>query len=188
MQLDVRTGSAMFACDDAQRVVAWNEAAEKLVGVPRSEALGKHCWELLRATDPRGTLVCGTRCPRARLGAHGWPVDPQELDIPSDGGRRRVVVDTLTAQHEEARAVVHVLRPASRVEESPPDDCAPRLTPRQQDVLRLLAEGRPAKQIARTLWLSETTVRNHIRAVLRELESHSQLEALSKARRLGLVA
>jgi DNA-binding CsgD family transcriptional regulator len=62
------------------------------------------------------------------------------------------------------------------------------LTPRQLEVLRLLAEGKRAKEIAGQLWLSETTVRNHIRAVLRELESHSQLEALSKARRLGLVA
>jgi DNA-binding NarL/FixJ family response regulator len=67
-------------------------------------------------------------------------------------------------------------------------ECAPRLTARQSDVLHLLADGMPAKEIAQQLCLSEATVRNHIRAVLRELHSHSQLEALSKARRLGLVA
>jgi DNA-binding CsgD family transcriptional regulator len=185
---EVRSGSAMFVCDRSQRIVAWNDAAERLVGVPRPEAVGKLCWEVIRATDPRGSLVCGSHCFRARLGAHGWPVEPQELDVASDHGRRRVAVDTLTVQDEDALRVVHVLHPAAGGAESGPCKGAPRLTPRQLDVLRLLAEGRPAKEIARQLWLSEATVRNHIRAVLRELESHSQLEALSKARRLGLVA
>jgi PAS domain S-box-containing protein len=188
MRLEVRTASAMFACDRSQRIVAWNDAAERLLGVPRTEAVGKFCWEVLRATDPRGSLACGTRCVRARLGAHGWPVEPQELDVASDGGRSRVAVDTLTLQGEGARTVVHVLHAAAGGSDGALHRRAPHLTPRQLDVLRLLAEGTPAKGIARQLWVSEATVRNHIRAVLRELESHSQLEALSKARRLGLVA
>jgi DNA-binding CsgD family transcriptional regulator len=188
MRHDVRSGSAMFACDRLQRIVAWNDAAERLVGLPRAEAVGKFCWEVVRATDPHGSLVCGTHCSRSRLGAHGWPVEPQELDVVSDHGRRRLAVDTLTVQDEDARTVVHVLHPAAGESDGALRRPAPHLTPRQLDVLRLLAEGRPAKEIARQLWLSEATVRNHIRAVLRELESHSQLEALSKARRLGLVA
>jgi PAS domain S-box-containing protein len=187
MPLDVRSGSAVFACDPAQRIVAWNHAAERLVGVRRAEVVGKFCWEVVRASDPRGALVCGSSCSRARLGANGWHVEPQELDVASDHGRRRVVADTLTIQEEYTRTVVHVLHPAAGGADGALRARA-RLTPRQLDVLRLLAEGKPAKEIARQLWLSETTVRNHIRAVLRELESHSQLEALSKARRLGLVA
>jgi DNA-binding CsgD family transcriptional regulator len=178
----------MFACDRSQRIVLWNDAVERLVGLPRAEAVGKFCWEVLRATDPGGALACGAHCRRARLGAHGWPVEPQELDVASDHGRRRVVVDTVTVQDEDARTVLHVLHSAAGAAEGGSDTGAPRLTPRQLEVLRLLAEGKPAKQIARELWLSEATVRNHIRAILRELEAHSQLEAVSKARRRGLVA
>jgi DNA-binding NarL/FixJ family response regulator len=62
------------------------------------------------------------------------------------------------------------------------------LTPRQQEVLGLLGEGVPAKVIAARLGVAEVTVRNHIRAVLAALETHSQLEAIAKARRLGLIA
>jgi DNA-binding NarL/FixJ family response regulator len=61
------------------------------------------------------------------------------------------------------------------------------LTPRQRQVLALLAEGVPAKVIAVRLGLAEPTVRNHIRAILRALGCHSQLEALARARRLELV-
>jgi two-component system response regulator DesR len=63
----------------------------------------------------------------------------------------------------------------------------PRLTPRQLDVLRLLAEGIPARAIATKLSLTEPTVRNHIRAILLELGAHSQLEAVFRARCHGLV-
>lgn len=188
MPLDVRSGSAIFVCDPSQRILAWNPAAERLVGVGRAEVVGKFCWEVLHASDPRGSLACGSRCPRSRLGAHGWPVEPQELEVMTGGGRKRVVADTLTAQGEDGRVVVHVLHPPAGKNDVPLREGAPRLTPRQSDVLHLLADGMPAKEIARQLCLSEATVRNHIRAVLRELHSHSQLEALSKARRLGLVA
>ena len=62
-----------------------------------------------------------------------------------------------------------------------------RLSPRQQEVLVLLSEGVRAKEIAARLGLSEPTVRNHIRSVLRKLDCHSQLEAVAEARRARLV-
>jgi len=61
------------------------------------------------------------------------------------------------------------------------------LSPRQQQVLGLLSEGVRAKQIAALLGLSEPTVRNHIRTILRKLDCHSQLEAVAEARRERLV-
>jgi DNA-binding NarL/FixJ family response regulator len=62
----------------------------------------------------------------------------------------------------------------------------PALTPRQQTVLRMLVDGKPARAIAAELQLSEMTVRNHIRAILRALGCTSQLAAVAKARRLRL--
>jgi DNA-binding CsgD family transcriptional regulator len=131
----------------------------------------------IRGSHSSHLVACGSGCTRARLAAHGWPVEPQEIEVAGVEGRRRVVVDTLTVRDGDARAVVHALRAEAVVPDLASHERVPHLTPRQLDVLHELAEGRPAKEIARRLWLRETTVRNHIRAVLRELESHSQLEA-----------
>jgi len=61
------------------------------------------------------------------------------------------------------------------------------LSPRQLHILKLLDEGLRAREIALHLRVSETTVRNHIHAVLERLGCHSQLEAVAKARRLGII-
>lgn len=61
------------------------------------------------------------------------------------------------------------------------------LSPRQTQVLVLLSEGVPVKAIAVRLGLAETTVRNHIRTLLAKLGCHSQLEAVAKGRRIGLL-
>jgi PAS domain S-box-containing protein len=63
-----------------------------------------------------------------------------------------------------------------------------RLTPRQREVLGLLAQGASTEQIAASLVLSRATVRNHIRDILRALNAHSRLEAVVKARSLKLVS
>ena len=62
-----------------------------------------------------------------------------------------------------------------------------RLSPRQRQVLALLAEGTPAREIAVRLDLAEATVRNHIRLILRKLGCHSQLEAVAVAFRQNLL-
>jgi DNA-binding NarL/FixJ family response regulator len=61
------------------------------------------------------------------------------------------------------------------------------LSPRQRQVLTLLAEGLRPTAIARRLELSLPTVRNHVAAVLHRLGCHSQLEAVATARRRGLI-
>jgi two-component system nitrate/nitrite response regulator NarL len=61
------------------------------------------------------------------------------------------------------------------------------LTAREHEVLVLLGEGRRAGQIAAGLGVSVATARNHIRAILRKLECHSQLEAVAESRRRGLL-
>lgn len=65
---------------------------------------------------------------------------------------------------------------------------APELTARQMQVLELLAEGYGVGEICQKLYLSKATVRNHIRALLQALGAHSQLEAVARARKLGLIS
>jgi len=62
-----------------------------------------------------------------------------------------------------------------------------RLTPREKEVLRLMAEGHPSRAIAAQLGISYTTVRTHIRSLGSKLGVHSKLEAIVKARELALV-
>ena len=69
----------------------------------------------------------------------------------------------------------------------PTQDATRRLTPRQLDVLRLLAAGGTTDQIADRLHIARETVRNHVRGVLAELRVHSRVEAIAAARAAGLL-
>ena len=62
-----------------------------------------------------------------------------------------------------------------------------RLTPREKEVLGLMAKGTPSREIGARLGISYTTVRTHIRSLGSKLGVHSKLEAIVKARELALV-
>jgi DNA-binding NarL/FixJ family response regulator len=64
----------------------------------------------------------------------------------------------------------------------------PELSGRELEVLGLLARGASTDEIARQLFLSVHTVRNHVRAVLSKLGAHSKLEAVAIAARDGIIA
>jgi DNA-binding NarL/FixJ family response regulator len=66
-------------------------------------------------------------------------------------------------------------------------DAGPDLSPRQRDVLWLLAEGKSNKVIARALGMAENTVRNHVAALLDRLGVANRHEAAAAALRLGLL-
>lgn len=61
------------------------------------------------------------------------------------------------------------------------------LTPRELEVLQLLAEGLPNKIIALRLDISEHTVKFHVNAILGKLGAQSRTEAVVRASRLGLI-
>lgn len=63
----------------------------------------------------------------------------------------------------------------------------PELTPRERDVLALLAQGNSNKQIARALDLSPETIKDYLNGVYRKLEVRDRLGAVGKARELGLI-
>lgn len=54
----------------------------------------------------------------------------------------------------------------------------PRLTERELEVLRLVARGMANKDIATQLFISENTVKNHVRNILEKLQLHSRMEAV----------
>jgi PAS domain S-box-containing protein len=159
-------------------VIRWlNPAAEKLVGDVRGrqqssvvapeyareakESFTRKVLGTERATD--GTVVL--------LDADGERVQVQISSVPLYEGGRIVGVFGLVP-HREATT---------------PPGPHPHLTPRQNQILHLLAHGRSTAQIAAELHLSTDTVRNHVRRLLRALDAHSRIEALAVAHREGFL-
>lgn len=62
----------------------------------------------------------------------------------------------------------------------------PELTDREIEVLRLVADGLNNAEIARRLFLSEKTVRNHISSIFGKLQVDDRAQAIVRARRVGL--
>jgi DNA-binding NarL/FixJ family response regulator len=63
----------------------------------------------------------------------------------------------------------------------------PRLTDRELEVLRLVAQGLNNREIAKQLFISENTVKNHVRNILEKLQLHSRMEAVMYAVREKLL-
>jgi DNA-binding NarL/FixJ family response regulator len=62
----------------------------------------------------------------------------------------------------------------------------PQLSEREREVLDLVARGLDNRRIARELFLSEKTVRNHVSSVFSKLDVPDRAEAIARARRAGL--
>lgn len=126
----------------------------------------------------------------ARHASIAWAAGADAV-LSADAGPRR-----LRAAHDAARAGLRVVdgRLASMVAFGAPSAAAPgagleeELTPREAEVLRLMAEGLPNKTIARRMGISENTVKTHANAVLAKLGASSRTEAAIRAARLGLVS
>lgn len=136
-------------------------------------------------SDDRATIL---QCLGA--GVHGYilkslPVEEIQRAIATilSGG---VYVAPSLAQVDPAQEAPS-LEPARETPatEPPPGD-ARRFTNRQLDVLRLLAEGRSTKEIARTLDPGPGTVKIHLAAIFQTLNAHNRTEAVVLASKLKL--
>jgi DNA-binding NarL/FixJ family response regulator len=61
------------------------------------------------------------------------------------------------------------------------------LSDREMDVLRCLSQGKTTAQISMELFISDNTVKTHVRHILEKLEASNRAEAVSKASQLGLI-
>jgi PAS domain S-box-containing protein len=118
----------------------------------------------------------------------GRPTQRARNVVRATSGELVPVEVTTTPLREEGRVVgvLGIAVPLPSRQEPPAGGI--RLTPRQNDVLQLLAEGKSTNQIAQELHLSPVTVRNYISALLRALNAGSRLEAVLTALREGLVS
>jgi PAS domain S-box-containing protein len=104
----------VFTVDHEWRITSFNQAAEKITGIKRDEALGKYCWEVFRSN------MCETDCALRRTMKHGKSfVDTSTYFINSDKHRIPVVVSTSLLKDKDGTVLggVEIFRDMSLVEE-----------------------------------------------------------------------
>jgi DNA-binding NarL/FixJ family response regulator len=122
-----------------------------------------------------------------------------------DGSERRLNVSTILVPGACGNIVVHLFRDVTaahkgqtveavsggrgddRAPASPPGDLSGQLTAREREILCLMARGEGTQALARRLFISTATVRNHTQSILTKLAVHSRLEAVALAFRSGII-
>jgi DNA-binding NarL/FixJ family response regulator len=146
----------------------------------------------LRALNPRGMVLVLTasaeRDAYARAveaGAAGVLNKSTSIRNVIQAARRLVAGEAVLSTNE----VAELLRLADRRREQDRETlrAVESLTPREREVLVLLAEGLSDKEIAERLYVGSGTVRNHVVSVFAKLGVHSRLQALVFAARHGIV-
>ncbi len=201
----------VFVTDRHNRIVFWNQSAERILGFSASEVVGRPCAAGLEGCDAYGNRYCSETCPVTSMAARGETVNHFGLRLKGRDGN--VVTVDVTILNLGARTpgdfyLAHILRtdrielPSFLESEPPapppspyttsresPDVRARRLSAREVEVLGMLAAGRSTPEIATALHISNLTARNHIQNILYKLEVHSKSEAVAFAfqKRLKLV-
>ena len=164
---------------DSSGTIAWvNPAAERLVGDVR----GRRFTDVVSRDDrPRAKETF------ARKIVGQEKVTDAEVELLGPDGEE-LCVEVSSVPLREGHQIVGVFGQVSR----PPKSVGqpkkhPNLTPRQREILRMLAHGASTRQIADELHLSTETVRNHVRGILQALGVHSRVEAVAAARAEGVV-
>ena len=126
----------------------------------------------------------------------GEPVHSTQMFFCNASGETtRVNMSTLVVRGRAGDEIVHLLECLSAREKEQASVAPPsskynsnaRLSARQLEVLKHLGSGKGTKEIAETLCISPSTVRHHVQDVLTRLKVHNRLEAVTLARRIGLI-
>jgi DNA-binding NarL/FixJ family response regulator len=121
-----------------------------------------------------------------RAGANGYLLK----DVPGEqiaDGIRAVHGGQSLISPSMASALLTEFAAMSRRTDSRPHLPIPQLTDREMQVLRLVGRGMANRDIAHELFISENTVKNHVRNILEKLQLHSRMEAVVFAVRENLL-
>jgi DNA-binding CsgD family transcriptional regulator len=198
--LFTHTSDAVFVVGRGARIVWWGPKAEQLLGVSAARALGRHCYDVFAGLSDSYGGPCRAACPRLEAARHGAVPGTMPIErVGPDGEKTPYTLGFVVDSSGEY--MIHIVREceAPTVNRWAGTSC-PRqsgmdarpagvglLTPREREVLRLLASGAGSRAIAEQLSISGVTVRNHVRNVLEKLGVHSRLEAAAVAHQAGLI-
>lgn len=208
------TADPAYALDKDGLIVAWNPASAAFFGVSESDAMGQSCSVLLKGKDETGR-ICSEDCNVKQHARNCQPIRSYDVQVDAEGARRWCNMSILIAGGRSSRSqyTIHVARPADlqkRFEHLIRDFVAsetdlpavsierlmkPKNSPaklielsiREREVLRLIADGNTTAQIAEKLFISPTTVNNHVAHILRKMTAKTRLEAVRRAEKAGLI-
>lgn len=163
---------------DREGTIVWqNHASRRFIG----DVLGTHFTEHVAPEDRRRAIEAFTSKVVGNVAYTDFTVDA----VHASGARTSLNVSSVPLYRDGE--LVGVLGMLANPPVGPRRSADARLTPRQLEVLRLIAEGKSTSHIAKELHIATETVRNHIRAILGELDVHSRVEAVAAARASGLL-
>ncbi|GAA4062865.1 DNA-binding NarL/FixJ family response regulator [Nonomuraea soli] len=113
-----------------------------------------------------------------KAGATGYLLKDVQLDEVPDAVRGVHEGQSLINPAMAAKLINEFASMSRKEAERPPQLPVPRLTEREMEVLRLVAKGMNNREIAKQLFISENTVKNHVRNILDKLQLHSRMEAV----------
>jgi two-component system, NarL family, nitrate/nitrite response regulator NarL len=147
---------------------------------------------LLREEVPQAQVVMLTVSEDAedllealRIGARGYLLKNIDTDFLLDSIRRAAAAESVMSS-QMASKLADAMRTTTKGNVAVPN--ANRLTPREREIIVMLARGASNKEIARTLDLAESTVKIHVQGILRKLNLASRVQAAVYAVEHGLVS
>jgi DNA-binding CsgD family transcriptional regulator len=179
-----------FAIDLEQNIIFWNPRAERILGFEPRQVLGRKCYEVLQGLALEGAIPFCTRdCPAIAAARAGHiPAATQARMQCASGERKQVTVIPLIAHDDQDRTVlVHMFHETPAQGPCPSQGEALPVTPREHEVLGLLARGMRPTDIAASLSISVHTVRKHISNAGENLHSHGAMSAVLAAQRQHLI-
>lgn len=195
-----RAGDGVMVADATGRILLWNRSAERLLGWASAEAVGRSCCEVFEGRHENGR-GCAEDCTVTAAVRKGEPVETFDLRTRTKAGREvRLNVSTLALSPDNGSGslAIHLFRDTASRATSHPNGAAREpqangngatgpLTPRELEVLRLLAKGANTRMAADELKVSPATIRNHVQNLLGKLGVHSRLQAVAYATAHGLL-
>jgi PAS domain S-box-containing protein len=205
----LRSADSLFVTDERQRVVLWSGSAERTFGYTAAEVLGRPCYEVVAGLNVTGHPVCRQDCQvttnarrgrvtacydvlaRRRDGSRVWLNNSILLApaTPGAGNGTGTYLIHLAREldHAPAPSGTRALAHAAEARADAPATGDERLSRREIEVLRLLADGRTTAEIAAALTVSPFTARNHISSIQRKLGARNRVETVLRAAARGLI-
>lgn len=197
-----------FVVDEELRILYWNEAAEDLLDFNWGEVIDQACFRILMGHDEQKRLICRRHCRVSKLALKSEPVSSFDVRMCTKHGDQRWLNMSIFTYHSgengDKKAIVHLFRDINERKENEiflrrlleaarqyhsiaslnapgPDMLLGELTQREREVLALMVQGHGTREIGQELSISTNTVRNHIQHILRKLQVHSRVEAVTYA-------
>ncbi len=111
-----RSADGAYVVDGEQRIVAWNAAAEELLGFEARDVVGAQCYHILGGHTDGGCIVCRRGCQPYNAARKGEQVASFDVQVRTAGGRGRWVnvsvigLEVEDSENGGALAVVHMMR------------------------------------------------------------------------------